>query len=131
MIHGWILERLYFENETQFKPNGQTTVSGLPIGEIITINRKIVEAKAAAIGYAVGSITGATITAGGDLTIDVAGGGTAATITKLTGTGTNFALDSAEVTGVQDMILGVYNFQGKWISELKESVFGGWGGDGS
>jgi len=51
MVHDWILERSWIETELIFKPNGETTNSGLPIGEIWEYVRRKVEARKATLGY--------------------------------------------------------------------------------
>ena len=134
MVHDWILSKTYDEEpETSFEPNG-TIVNGIPVGTITTTYRRIVEGTR--IGPYGGPFTGgggASIGATGNLTITLAGGASVE-IAKLSGgttpTANAFILDET-VEGVADMILGLYTYNGKWVSELTETVVGGWSGGGA
>ena len=133
VVHDWILDRvLPDEKITDFTPNGQTTASGIPVGEIKTTTIRVVEAtrvvpyggtSSGGGGYTISGTTGA-------LTI-AAAGGVNVTIQKLTGGDTpgegGFIL-SETCEGVVDMILGLYRFRGVFRSKVDESVVGGWAG---
>lgn len=130
-VHDWILDRVLPEETiTEFKPNGQTLASGIPIGKIITKTRRVVEARR--VGPYGGPFTGVGGVSGvgtATLTISTAGGGTktfSATSGDTPGEG-YWRLDET-CEGVADLILGLYTFRGKFVSEADEFVIGGWAG---
>lgn len=129
-VHGYILDRaLPEEQETVFTPNGQTTGSGIPIGEIKTINRKVVVCTR--VGPYSGPFVGGGVSGVGTstLTVSLAGGGTAS-FQKASGDVPAEGNWRCEETceGVADMILGLYKFTGTFISEADETIVGAWAG---
>ncbi|HRT22294.1 MAG TPA: hypothetical protein P5318_19465 [Candidatus Hydrogenedentes bacterium] len=131
-VHDYILDRaLPDEEETVFTPNGQTTASGIPIGEIKTITRRVVICKR------VGPYGGPFVGGGGvsgvgtsTLTVSLAGGGTKSFSKAPGGDTPGEGAWGFEETcdGIADMVLGLYNFTGTFKSEVDETVVGGWAG---
>ena len=128
-VHDWMLERWWDEEETQFTPNGEHTASGIPIGEIKSIYRRIVIAKK--VGPPGGPFVGGggyTKNESGGLVI-ACGAGRTVTIAKIAGGGA-FILEE-KIDGLADLITGDYNFTGTFTSERTETVIGGWAGGGA
>lgn len=150
-VHDWILERTYDTEETEFKPNGEMTNSGIPIGVIKTIYSRfaVVKKVASYSGGVFGSGGGLTVNDLGNLVVSVAGGGTTTIYClsqsatspppgiyqpewslwpTLPGGNARFGWLSNDVEGIADMVLGLYNFKGILVSRKYEYLYGAWEG---
>lgn len=149
MIHGWIYDRDYIETEVKFEPNGERATSGLPVGKITEYIRKVVIVRAVVLGTGDpdGMTTDPTTKA---ITIGTAGGGTISvspltqTVPSTTLVGdppadpypgwTDTIAEFAEEKlggGAENLFLGTYARESKFVSETFYWTIGAWGGGGA
>lgn len=150
MVHDWIFDRSYMvPTKFSFRPSGEHTSGGIPIGWIKEEISYVVEATRIAKydGTNWGAGGGAVIGLDGKLALS-AFGGLSATFSPLTqNSGTvdppdgdvafpplnqssaGWAFDE-ECEGVVEAVMGTYRWRGKWTSTIYSYSLGAWSARG-